>query len=139
MAWQDNAPLQKEIEMNTSTKFFVAALAAVAVALPLSSMAGPDGTQQAIIQKAQPAKKELAAAQAATGAERQQMMEKHMKMMEDVMAQIQKAKPGAGMTPEQMREWIDEHLKLMNEMMGQMMEEHHMMMEGMSMQGMGKK
>ena len=59
-------------------------------------------------------------------------------------ALIQKAKPGAGMKPEQMREWIDEHLKLMNEMMSQMMGEHHMMMQnmggpGMGMQGMEKK
>src|ERR1700675_3438866 len=125
--------------MNTIAKLFVAALAAVALALPLASLAGPDGTQQAIIQKAQQAKKELAAAQAANGPERQKMMETHMKMMEDVMAQMQKAKPGPGMTPEQMREWIDEHLKLMNEMMGQMMGEHHMMMQGMGMPGMGKK
>jgi hypothetical protein len=67
------------------------------------------------------------------------MMEAHMKMMGEVMAQMQKAKPGSGMTPEQMREWIDEHLKLMNEMMGQMMDEHHMMMQGMGMPGTGKK
>ena len=119
--------------------------AAVALALPLATMAGPDSSQQAMIQKVQQAKKELAAAQAAAGAERQKMMETHMKMMEDIMAQMQKAKPGAGMTPEQMREWIDEHLKLVNEMMGQMMDEHHMMMQGMpgmgegkGMQGMGK-
>jgi uncharacterized protein YicC (UPF0701 family) len=125
--------------MNRITKLSVAALTAVAFALPLASMAGPDGAQQAIIQKTQQAKKELAAAQAATGAERQKMMETHMKMMEDVLAQMQKAKPGSGMTPEQMREWIGEHLKLMNEMMGQMMDEHHMMMQGMGMQGMGKK
>jgi uncharacterized protein YicC (UPF0701 family) len=125
--------------MNTITKLFVAALAAVALALPSASMAGPDAAQQTIIQKAQQAKKELATAQAATGPERQKMMETHMKMMEDVMAQMQKAKPGPGMTPEKMREWIDEHLKLMNEMMGQMMDEHHMMMQGMGMSGMGKK
>ena len=125
--------------MNTIIKLFVVALAAAALALPLASVAGPDGTQQAIIQKAQQAKKELAAAQAATGPERQKLMETHMKMMEDVMAQMQKAKPGPGMTPEQMREWIDEHLKLMNEMMGQMMGEHHMMMQGTGMPGMGKK
>jgi hypothetical protein len=123
----------------STTKFFIAALAAVALALPITGLAGPDGAQQAIIQKAQQAKKELAAAQAATGAERQKMMEHHMKTMQDVMAQMQKAKPGSGMTPEQMREWIDEHMKLMNEMMGQMMEEHHMMMQGMGMQGMAKK
>ena len=125
--------------MNMNTKLFVAALAAVALVLPLASIAGPDSNQQVMIQKVQQAKKELAAAQAAAGAERQKMMETHMKMMEDVMAQMQKAKPGTGMTPEQMREWIDEHLKLMNELMGQMMDEHHMMMQGMSMQGMGKK
>ena len=125
--------------MNRNTKLFVAVLAAVALALPLATMAGPDSSQQAMIQKVQQAKKELAAAQAAAGAERQKMMETHMKMMEDIMAQMQKAKPGAGMTPEQMREWIDEHLKLMNEMMGQMMDEHHMMMQGMGMPGMGKK
>jgi hypothetical protein len=67
------------------------------------------------------------------------MMEAHMKMMSDVMAQMQKAKPGAGMTAEQMRDWIDEHMKLMNELMGQMMDEHHMMMQGAGMQGMGRK
>jgi hypothetical protein len=72
------------------------------------------------------------------------MLQEHMKMMQDVMAQMQKARPGAGMTPEQMRGWIDEHLKLMNDMMGQMMSEHHMMMQGMGMigagmPGMGKK
>ena len=124
--------------MTTVTKLFVAALAAVTLALPLASMAGPDGAQQAIIQKAQAAKKELAAAQAATGADRQKMLEAHMKTMQEIMAQMQKAKPGAGMTSEQMRGWIDEHLKLMDEMMGQMMTEHHMMMMDMGMPGMGK-
>ena len=43
---------------------------------------------------------------------------------------MQAAKPGANLTPQQMREWIDEHMKLMDQMMGQMMEEHHMMMGG---------
>lgn len=56
-----------------------------------------------------------------------------------LMTQMQKATPGGGMTPEQMREWIDEHLKLMNEMMGQMMQEHYMITQGMGMSGMGKK
>jgi hypothetical protein len=55
-----------------------------------------------------------------------------MKMMQTMMAQMQKAKPGAGMNPEQMREWMDEHMKLMQEMMSQMMGEHRMMTQGMS-------
>jgi uncharacterized protein YicC (UPF0701 family) len=122
--------------MNSIRRLSLVVLAA-ALLLPITGVAGPDSAQQAMIQKAQEAKKELAKAQAASGSERQKMMETHMKMMSDVMAQMQKAKPGAGMTPQQMREWIDEHLKLMNDMMGQMMDEHHMMMQSMGMPGMG--
>lgn len=125
--------------MSTTTRILVALLAGVALVLPLAATAGPDESQRAMIQKAQAAKLKLAAAEAASGAERQKMMQEHMTMMQDMMTQMQKVKPGAAMTPEQMRDWIDEHLKLMNEMMGQMMQEHHMMTQGMGMSGMGKK
>jgi len=118
-------------------KLLIAALAGLALALPLSSMAGPDEAQKQMIQRAQEAKKKLTAAQAASGAERQKMMQEHMQMMQDIMAQMQKAKPAAGMKPEQMREWMDEHMKLMQQLMGQMMDEHHMMMKGGGMQGNG--
>jgi len=125
-------------------KILTASLAALVLALPLSAGAAPDEAQKQLIQRTQEAKKKLAAAQAAQGAERQKMLQEHMKTMQDMMAQMQKAKPAGGMKPEQMREWMDEHLKLMQEMMGQMMDEHHMMMQGgMGMQsgsmGMGKK
>ena len=123
-------------------KIAVAIVAVFALAMPLSGVAAPDEAQKQLIQRAQEAKKKLAAAQSAQGPERQKMMQEHMKMMQDMMAQMRKAKPRAGMTPEQMREWIDEHLKLMDQMMGQMMDEHHMMMQGGGMQGMkgmGKK
>ena len=43
------------------------------------------------------------------------MMSEHMKMMQAMMEQMQKAKPASGMKPEQMREWIDEHMKLMHD------------------------
>ena len=119
-------------------KLLAAMIAGLIFALPMSGFAAPDETQKALIQKAQDAKKKLAAAQAAQGAERQKMMQEHMKMMQEMMAQMRKAKPRAGMTPEQMRAWMDEHLKLMDQMMGQMMDEHHMMMQGGSMRGMGK-
>ena len=129
--------------MRTATKIWIAALAAIALALPVVGTAAPDEAQKQMIERAQEAKKKLAAAQAAKGAERQKMMQEHMKMMQDMMAQMQKAKPRGGMTADQMREWIDEHMKLMNEMMSQMMDEHHMMMQGMGsmggMHGSGKK
>ena len=78
-------------------KLIVATLAALALAMPLAGIAAPDEAQKQLIQRAQDAKKQLAAAQAAQGAERQKMMQ--------------------------------EHMKLMQEMMGQMMDEHHMMMQ----------
>lgn len=117
------------------TKLLTSILAAFALVFPLSGLTGPDEAQKQLIQRTQLAKKKLDAALAATGAERQKMMREHMQMMRDMMAQMQKAKPRAGMTPEQMREWIDEHMKLMDQMMGQMMDEHHMLMQGMGMQG----
>ena len=94
------------------------------------ALAAPDETQKQLIQRTQEAKKKLAAAQAASGSERQ-------KLMQEMTTQMQKAKPRAGMTPEQMREWMDEHLKLMDQLMGQMMSEHHMMMQGMGGMGSG--
>ena len=121
--------------MRTMGKLFIAAVAAASISLPLASLAGPDEAQRQMIQRTQEAKKKLAAAQAAQGAERQQMMRDHMKMMQEMMTQMRKAEPRAGMSPEQMREWIGEHLKLMNEMMSQMMDEHHMMMQGMDAMG----
>ena len=125
-------------------KLFTAILACVLFTLPLAGVAAPDESQKALIQKAQDAKKKLTATQAASGAERPKMMQEHMTMMQAMMTQMQKAKPGAGMNPEQTREWMDEHMKLMQEMMSQMMGEQHMMMQGggmgmQGMQGMGKK
>jgi hypothetical protein len=58
------------MEMNMLTKIASIALGAVVIALPLPILAAPDSAQQAIIQKAQQAKKALAAAQAASGAQR---------------------------------------------------------------------
>ena len=122
-------------------RIFIAIAAAMALAAPLAGLAAPDEAQKQIMQRSLEARKKLAAAQAAQGAERQKMMHEHMKMMQDVMAQMQKAKPRTGMTPDQMREWIDEHMKLMGDMMGQMSDGQRMMMQGMSgpMHGMGKK
>ena len=123
-------------------KLFAAMLTGIVFALPLVAFSGPDETQKMLIQRAQEAKKKLAVAQTASGVERQKMMQEHMQMMQEMIAQMRKAKPREGMSPPQMREWIDEHLKLMDQMMGQMMDEHHMMMQGMSGMsghGMGKK
>lgn len=115
-------------------KVLMAVLMGLALATPLAGFAAPDEAQKQLVQRAQEAKQKLAAAQAASGAERQKLMQEHMKLMQDMMKQMQAAKPREGMTPQQMREWMDEHMKLMDQMMGQMMDEHHMVM----MRGPGK-
>ena len=119
-------------------RFMVAVAGALMLTLPMPMIAAPDETQKAIIQRVHDAKRKLDAAQAAQGAERQKMMQEHMALMDQVMAQMEKAEPRAGMQPAAMREWIDEHIKLMRELMGQMMAEHHMIMQGVGgASGMG--
>jgi ABC-type transporter MlaC component len=109
----------------------ITALAGLVLALPFAAFAPPDENQKQMMPRVMEAKQKLAAAQAASGAQRQKLMEEHMKLMQTMMTQMRAAKPAASMTPQQMREWIDEHMKLMDQMMGQMMDEHHMMMQGM--------
>ena len=74
------------------------------------------------------AKQKLKEAEAATGANKQDLMNEHMKMMQETMGKMQDMKPKAGMTMQEHENWMSEHQKLMDEMMGQMMQEHHMMM-----------
>jgi hypothetical protein len=123
--------------MTSLARLLLAGLAGIALTLPIAGATAPDETQKQLTERAQEAKKKLDAAQAASGAERQKMMQEHMKMMQDMMAQAQKSKPRDGATPEQKGEWMEEHMKLMHEMMAQMMGEQQMMMGGMRMQGMG--
>jgi ABC-type transporter MlaC component len=101
------------------------------VGLPLASLAGPDEAQRMMIQRIQEQKLKLNAAKAAQGAERPKLMAEHMKMMQATMGKMQTMKPRADMSPKEKDEWISEHHKLMEQMMGQMMEEHHMLMQGM--------
>jgi ABC-type transporter MlaC component len=111
-------------------KTFVTILVAAAMAaFSLGASAGPDESQRMMAQQIMQAKQKLAAAEAAQGAARQKMMQEHMTMMQKTMGQMQAMKPGANMTPTEQKEWIAEHQKLMELMMGQMMDEHHLMLQ----------
>lgn len=52
-----------------------------------------------------------------------------MNMMKETMGKMQAMKPKTGMSMQEHEEWINQHQKLMEDMLGQMMEEHHLMME----------
>ena len=110
-----------------------AALLAFA-ALPLTTLAGQDEAQRQMTQRLMEQKQKLAAAEKAQGAQRDKLMQEHMKMMQETMGKMQAMKPRDGMSPQEQKEWIAEHQKLMDEMMGQMMQEHHTLMQGMKCQ-----
>lgn len=93
-----------------------------------SAMAGPDLIQQQLSRQFTESQQKLKEAEAAKGAERQKLMGEHMKMMHEAMHKMQAMKPKAGMTMQEHEDWISEHQKLMDQVMGQMMEEHHMLM-----------
>ena len=93
-----------------------------------TAYAAQDSTQRDITQRVMQAKQKLKEAEAATGAKKQDLMNEHMKMMQETMGNMQSMKPKAGMTMQEHENWMSEHQKLMDEMMGQMMQEHHMMM-----------
>ena len=122
-------------------KHLIATLALIAfAAVPLATFAGQDEAQRQVTQRLQEQKLKLAAAEKAQGAERDNLMQEHMKMMQETMGKMQAMNPREGMTMQEQKEWITEHQKLMEQMMGQMMTEHHMMMQGcMPMQGMPRK
>lgn len=121
-------------------KRFITTAALIAfAAIPLSSLAAQDEGQRLITQRLQEQKLKLAAAEKAQGAERDRLMQDHMKMMQETMGKMEGMKPRDGMTPQEQKDWMAEHQKLMQQMMDQMMTEHHMMMQGMPMKGMPMK
>lgn len=93
-----------------------------------AAYAGPDENQRQLMQRVQEQKAKLKAVEAAKGAERQKLMDQHMKVTTEIMENMRAMKPTAGMTAKQQEEWISEHQKLMEQVMGQMMEEHHLLM-----------
>jgi len=101
------------------------------------AIAGQDVSQQQMMQRVMQSKQMMHQAEAATGTERQKLMNSHLAMMQEIMGKIQTMKPDAGMTTSEKEAWFDEHQKLMTEMMGQMMSEQNMMMD-MGNMPMGK-
>ena len=111
-------------------KHIIATMALIALAaVPLAAFAAQDEAQRQITQRLQEQQQKLGAAEKAQGAERDKLMDEHMKMMQDTMGRMQAMKPREGMTPQAQKEWMAEHQKLMEQMMGQMMAEHHLMMQ----------
>lgn len=110
-------------------KLFISAML-IGFAVVTVAYAGPDENQRQLIQRVQEQKAQLKAVEAAKGAERQKLMDQHMKVTMEIVGKMRAMKPKAGMTMKQQEEWIAEHQKLMEQVMGQMMDEHHLLMMG---------
>jgi Ni/Co efflux regulator RcnB len=118
-------------------KRLITTLALIAfAAVPLATSAAQDESQRQMTQRLMEQKQQLAAIEKAQGAERDKLMQAHMKMMQETMGKMQSMKPREGMTSQEQKDWITEHQKLMDQMMDQMMTEHMILMKGMPMQGM---
>jgi Flp pilus assembly protein TadB len=71
-------------------KHLIATVALIALAaVPLATFAGQDEAQRQITQRLQEQKLKLAAAEKAQGAEREKLMQEHMKMMQQTMTKMQ--------------------------------------------------
>ena len=113
-----------------TTKHFVGTAALMMfAAIPLATSAAQDEAQRQITQQLAQEKLKLTAAEKAQGAERDKLVQEHMKMMQETMGKMQGMKPRDGMTLQEQEEWMAEHQKLMGQMMGQMMDEHHVLMQ----------
>ena len=120
-------------------KRFITTLALIAIAaVPLASFAAQDESQRQVTQRLLEQKAQLAAIEKAQGAERDKLMQAHMKMMQDTMGKMQAMKPREGMTPQDQKDWMAEHRKLMEQMMVQMMTEHMIFDKGNSDAGNAK-
>lgn len=109
---------------------FISILAIFSIGLLSAyAIAGQDVSQQQMMQSVMQSRQMMQQAEGATGAERQELMNRHLAMMQEIMGKMQGMQPGAGMTNSEMQAWFNEHLKLMTEIMGQMMQEQHMMMD----------
>lgn len=114
--------------MNKSSLALAAFLSA-AIALPSIVWAPPPPYLERLHQKSQEAQKKLREAEQAQGAERQKLIQEHMAMMDSIMQKMRETKPTKDMTIEEHEELIAAQREILEQLLGQMMQEHHMLLE----------
>lgn len=96
----------------------LAALVALAVGMPLIGLAGMDEGQRQVIWRAHEAKRK----QGAFEAEQQRQMQAHARLMSDARAQLGADRPPDGLSVQQLREWLGQHLRRMDDAMSQLVD-----------------
>ena len=82
-----------------------------------------------LLKKSEEAQKKLMQAEQAQGSERQKLIQEHMAMMDAIMRKMQDIKPTKDMTMQEHEELIARQREILEQLLGQMMKEHHMLLE----------
>ena len=117
------------MEKRIINRFIVSVLACSLGMISIPAWAGPDFQQRQLYQSIRDAEAKLKTADSAKGEERQKLMSQHMEMMQGIMDKMKVMQPKPSMSMQEHEEWINEHQKMMELMLGQMMKEHHMLMD----------
>lgn len=107
-------------------QLLLAALAGLAVATPLAGFGGLDEIQRQAIWRAHEAKRKQAAAEA----EQQRQMQAHGQLMTGTRVQMSADRPPDGLSAQEMREWLDQHLRRMDEAMTRLIDQYRGVMPG---------
>lgn len=95
-------------------------ITAMSILFPAAVMAGPDSSQLMLHERMRESQKKLEAAEKAKGAERDRMMQEHMKAMDENMKLMRDmTPPKSNMSMKERDEWMHEHQKLMQMMLDQ--------------------
>lgn len=110
--------------MKTNISKLIATIALCSIGfISASAFAAKDDIQYRTTLHIQQAQQKLEQAKAASGTERQTLLEEHMKLMESCMRDMNAVKPSANMTKEQSQEWVKVCKKQMSSLLEQMKEE----------------
>jgi len=101
-------------------KLLIAALAGIAVATPLAGFGGQDESQRQATWRVHEAKRK----QAAMEAEQQRQLQAHAQLMRDARAQLGADRVPDGASAQEMRAWLDQHVRRMDEAMNRLIDQY---------------
>jgi hypothetical protein len=112
-------------------KLTTASVLALSLFGAMNASVAQERDQHWVIERTEQAREVLGHAQEAEAAKRRFLMKNHMSMLDEVLQEMSVMKPQPGLNMQQTAQWIAEHQQITRNILGQMMEEHHLMMQQM--------
>lgn len=111
------------------SRLALATFLSAAIALPSAVLAPPPPYLDRLHKKSEEAQKKLREAEQAQGLVRQKLIQEHMEMMSSIMQKMRDIEPTKGMTMQEHEELIAAQRGILEQLLGQMMKEHHLLLE----------